>query len=202
MSRSCFEPGGCVYEFNGGCAPLPPNVAHRLVNSTGCFGRGVFSKGEEEGYRLEEFTQTLKSGETFHVRRWVKDVTWDEVMAERRHRQRARLAAIHRDVTEKRALRITVQFYGAQVGLGWHVYFQAAGAPGRGFEDWRRDDIKFLLERFPLMQWDAPLVEARTGHQWMEAFARKYQVGITHRQPKGSLTCWALCRGETILKLL
>jgi hypothetical protein len=206
MDRSCFEPGGFVYEFNGGCDPLPPNVSRRIVETN---PPRLFSSRDEDlaaaGWRRETITPSFKHPDPFLNRtftRYVRDVTWDEVMAERRARQRERLADINRDVTEKRAVQVNVKHYGNGLLGGWQAYLIAPGNDDRAISNWRRYDCSDLMKRFPLNQHGAPLFPCTDKHDWMVAFAHTYRRGTFHGKPWGATTCWALCQGTSVRELL
>ena len=198
LPRKAFEPGGFAYILNGGHAPLPPNVAYREIADG---PRSLCRTPEEDGFVHESFTHVRADGYEMKVSRWVRFVTWDEVMAERRREQRQRLDRLASDCVESRVLRLTVRY--ERSSRQWFAYLVAAGNATRAFAEERHDrHVADLMRRWPLPQHDAPLFAATTGRQWLAAFARKYRHGTHNGRPQGVLLCRALCRHDQIIQFL
>jgi len=179
IGRKCLEPGGFFYEFRKGAGlttePLPPDVAYTVKESDSRFG--MYADGKPE----------------------YRNVTWAEVMADRRETQRERLAAL-REIRERRAVQVRVRY------CHRHCLYRAsivAAGNERGFvHEYSRYDTGRLMAWIPLMRHNAPLFECSNDVQWMKAFIATYPAGKFKGVRCGALTCWAICRGQRIDEII
>lgn len=149
MPRSCFEPGGFVYEFHGGnCRQLAPNVAGREKRT-----RSRFDDGE-----------------------W-HDVTWDEIMERRRLRQ-AEIMERRLRPAEPTVLPCYVWTFfisGFPFG-GWHCYIVTRRFGDISLSFYRRRPSHYMevaeqvMRAFPC----GLLPLAENFETWMAAFAKRY----------------------------
>ena len=179
IGRKCLEPGGFFYEFRKGAgittAPLPPEVAYTVKESAGRLG--MYADGEPK----------------------YRQVTWAEVMAERRERQAERLAAL-REVRERRAVQVRVRY--CHRHLLYRASVVAAGGE-RGFvHEYNRHDTGQLMGWIPLMRPGAPLFECADAKEWMLAFLAAYPAGKFKGVRCGAVNGWAVCRGQRIDEII
>ena len=180
INRKCLEPGGFIYEFRQAAGlttePLPPDVAYTIKESAG--GRlGMYADSQPKYHH----------------------VTWAEVMAERREKQREALAAV-RAGRERRAVQVRVRY--CHRHMMYRASIVAAGTE-RGFiHEYSRSETGRLIEWIPLMRQDAPLFECTTAVEWMRAFVAEYPAGKFKGVRCGALTCWAICNGQRIDEII
>ncbi len=111
-------------------------------------------------------------------------VTWDDVMRERREKQKRRLDQI-RYVEEWRAVKLWVAHFGNGLMGGWHAFIDGIVQGCGGLHVWIDRDgkgyIDNLMRLFPLeTDW----------HAWKQAFAKKYKKRRQDRKPVGVVYLW------------
>ncbi len=117
-------------------------------------------------------------------------VTWADVMAARREKQRKRLDMIRR-VEEPRAHRLMVAYFDQDLMGGWHAFIE--GIQGRNeYGTWINRDrswlIPQLLREFPLV---LPFgTEREQWQMWMPAFAQQFKRRTQHGHPVGVQLVW------------
>lgn len=117
-------------------------------------------------------------------------VTWAEVMANRRERQRLRLEWL-RSVDEWTACKLRVAYFDQALMGGWHAFLE-----DRRGDTWIDRDAKWqiptLLKLFPLGNGD--------WRAWKVAFAKKYKRRRQDRQPLGVVYLWRCGREPRIVE--
>jgi len=108
-------------------------------------------------------------------------VTWDEVMENRRSNQRRRLEQI-RYVTEFKAVKVWVGYFGADLMGGWNAFIE-----NRYDRLWIDRDRKWLKE--PLMKL-FPVTLFDDFDQWKTEFAKRYRRRTQRGKPVGVAFAW------------
>jgi len=117
----------------------------------------------------------------------LRDVTWAEVMQQRRERQAIQLRWRREGLGHRkmRAVRITARYFDQFFYGGWHVYVDSIS-----FSHWIRNGeyglSRNLMELLPL---------ANTWEEWKPAFANAYPCGEFGGRPRGMVYGWAETNG-------
>ena len=122
----------------------------------------------------------------------VREVTWAEILEQRRERQAERLQRKREwFVSSWRPVFIDVRYYDIQVYTGWHTYIYGIGGISFWFRGPHRDETVFM-NMIPLRD---GLFPVQSHEHWMEVFARTYQCGTQDKRPRGRLQIWARVSG-------
>jgi len=112
-------------------------------------------------------------------------ITWSEVLANRRERQR-RILECKRRVQPWRAAKVWIAYFDQFLFGGWQAFIQTIH-DSHWIDRDRRSLIATLLSLFPFVQDDG---DERNWEKWKPGFARHFRRRTHHRRPCGVSYVW------------